>query len=117
LREVCSQFLGGPPTGERAAAYRRASPASQIAPQTPPLLLIYGVADAQVPVETADQFVLALGRAGLRDVSYYRLANVDHCPYSLVRIPGLRPVVNEFFLRTLMHPATAGLIQRRDDSR
>ena len=52
----------------------------------PPLLLIYGVDDAQVPVETADRFVLALGRAGLKDVSYYRLAHVDHCPYSLIRV-------------------------------
>ena len=74
LREVCSRFMGGPPEGERAAAYGRASPANWINPQTPPLLLIYGVDDAQVPVETADRFVLALGRAGLKDVSYHRLA-------------------------------------------
>ena len=59
LRQVCEQFMGGPPEGERAAAYRTASPAHQINPQTPPLLLIYGVEDAQVPVETADRFVLA----------------------------------------------------------
>jgi hypothetical protein len=62
----------------------------------------YGVDDAQVPVETADRFVLALGRAGLKGVSYHRLAHVDHCPYSLIRVPTLRPVVNEFFLRTLV---------------
>jgi dipeptidyl aminopeptidase/acylaminoacyl peptidase len=66
--------------------------------------LIYGVDDAQVPVETADRFVIALARAGLKDVSYVRLAHVDHCPHSLVRVPVLRPVVNEFFLRTLMQP-------------
>jgi acetyl esterase/lipase len=104
LRQVCAQFMGGPPEGERAAAYRRASPADQINPQTPPLLLIYGVEDAQVPVETADRFVLALGRAGVQDVTYVRLARVDHCPYSLIRVSALRPVVNEFFIRTLMHP-------------
>ena len=74
---------------------------------TPPLLLIYGGADEQVPVETADQFVVALGRAGLKDVSYHRLAYVDHCPHSLVRVSGLRQVVDEFFLRTLMHSETA----------
>ena len=102
LREVCSRFMGGPPEGERAAAYRRASPADQIGRQIPPLLLIYGVDDAQVPVETADRFVLALARAGLKDVSYHRLAHVDHCPYSLVRVPAMRPVVNEFFVRTLV---------------
>ena len=104
LREVCSRFMGGPPEGERAAAYRRASPADQITRETPPLLLIYGVDDAQVPVETADRFVLALGRAGLKDVSYHRLARVNHCPYSLIRVPAMRPVVNEFFVRTLVQP-------------
>jgi dipeptidyl aminopeptidase/acylaminoacyl peptidase len=102
LRTVVERFMGGPPVGERAALYRRASPSERITPQTPPLLLIYGVEDAQVPVETADRFVLALGRAGVRDVSYYRLAHVDHCPHSLVRVPVLRRVVEEFFLRTLM---------------
>ena len=65
-------------------------------------MLIYGVDDTQVPIKTADRFVLALGRAGLKDVSYHRLAHVDHCPYSLIRVPGLRPVVNEFFVRTLV---------------
>ena len=104
LREVCSRFMGGPPEGARTAAYRQASPVHQIARETPPLLLIYGVDDAQVPVETADRFVLALGHAGLKDVSYHRLASVDHCPYSLIRVPVMRPVVSEFFLRTLMPP-------------
>jgi acetyl esterase/lipase len=106
LRQVVERFMEGPPEGDRAAVYRRASPADQINPRTPPLLLIYGVEDAQVPVETADRFVLALGRAGLKDVSYYRLAHVDHCPYSLIRVPALRPVVDAFFLRNLM-PAQA----------
>ena len=104
LREVCSRFMGGPPEGERVVAYRKASPINQINGQTPPLLLIYGVDDAQVPIETADRFVLALGRAGLKDVDYHRLARVDHCPYSLIRVPTMRPVVNEFFVRTLMVP-------------
>jgi acetyl esterase/lipase len=107
LREVCTRFIGGPPEGERSAAYRRASPIEQITRWTPPLLLIYGVEDGQVPVESADRFVLALGRAGRKDVSYYRLAHVDHCPYSLIRVPTLRPVVDQFFLRTLMHERPA----------
>ena len=89
LRQVISQFLGGPPEGDRAAVYKKASPINHISPKTPPLLLLYGGADEQVPVETADQFVVALGRAGLKDVSYYRLAYVDHCPHSLVRLPEL----------------------------
>ena len=37
----------------------------------------------------------------MKDVSYYRLAKVYHCPYSLIRVPVLRWVVDEFFLRTL----------------
>ena len=113
LKEVVSRFLGGPPEGARAAVYKSASPIRHISAGTPPLLLIYGGADSQVPVETADEFVVALGRAGLHDVSYYRLAYVDHCPHSLVRIPGLQTVVNEFFLRTLMHPETARQIKQR----
>jgi acetyl esterase/lipase len=104
LREVCVRFMGGPPEGVRADAYRRASPSEQINPSTPPLLLIYGVDDEQVPVESADRFVLALGQAGLKDVSYYRLARIGHCPHSLIRVPGMRAVVSEFFIRTLMRP-------------
>jgi acetyl esterase/lipase len=117
LKEVVERFMGGPPEGERAALYRKASPAYHIGPDTPPLLLIYGGADEQVPVESADHFVSSLGRAGLKDVGYYRLAYVDHCPYSLIRVPELRPVVDEFFVRTLMHPDTAREIRRRPDSR
>lgn len=102
LRQVCSQLMGGAPEGDRVAAYEAASPAKLIGAGVAPLLLIYGVDDAQVPVETVDKFVLALGRAGLTDVSYYRLARTDHCPYSLIGVPTLRPVVDEFFLRTLV---------------
>jgi dipeptidyl aminopeptidase/acylaminoacyl peptidase len=77
------------------------------------MLLIYGGADEQVPVESADRFVAALDRAGLKDVTYHRLAYVDHCPHSLVRIPWLKTVVNEFFVRTLLNPTTAKLVRRR----
>jgi acetyl esterase/lipase len=117
LRRAVGRFLGGPPEGKRAALYKTASPAHQITAHAPPLLLIYGGADEQVPVETADRFTLALERAGLKDVSYHRLAYVDHCPHSLVRVPGLRQVVNEFFLRTLMHPETARQVRRRASGR
>lgn len=104
LREVVGRFLGGAPDGDRAALYQQASPAYRVKLDTPPLLLLYGVDDEQVPVRSADDFVSALGRAGLKDVSYYRLARVGHCPHSLVRVPGLRKVVEEFFIRTLMGP-------------
>lgn len=95
------QFLAGPPEGSRVADYKLASPINHISRQTPPLMLIYGGADTQVGVETADQFVLALDRAGLKDVSYHRLGTVNHCPHSLIRVPWLVPAVNEFFTRTL----------------
>jgi dipeptidyl aminopeptidase/acylaminoacyl peptidase len=117
LRRVVGQFLGGPPEGERVTAYKKASPLYQITSKTPPLLLIYGGADAQVPVETADRFVVALGKAGLKDVSYHRLAYVDHCQHSLIRLPALKPVVNDFFIRTLLHPETAQQIRRRPEAR
>jgi acetyl esterase/lipase len=115
LKQVVTDFMGGPPEGEREALYRKASPARLISQQTPSLLLIYGGADEQVPIETADQFVTDLGKAGLMDVSYNRLAYVDHCPHSLVRVPGLRAVVDDFFVRTLMHPETAKEVKRRKE--
>lgn len=103
LETVVARFLGGPPDADRAAAYKLASPSEHVSPDLPPLLLIYGAADGQVPIETADAFVAALGKAGARDVSYHRLGQVDHCPHSLIRVPWLVPAVNEFFVRTLRH--------------
>ena len=117
LREVVKRFLGGPPEAVRISLYQMASPIHRITPETPPLLLIYGAADEQVPIESADRFVSALGRAGLPDVSYHRLAYVGHCTHSLVGIPYLRTVVNEFFVRTLLHPESSQKIRRAGDSR
>jgi acetyl esterase/lipase len=102
VRSAIGLFLGGPPEGARLADYRLASPSNHIAAKTPPLMLIYGGADTQVGVETADRFVMQLEHAGLKDVSYLRLGKVDHCPHSLIRVPWLLPAVNEFFLRTLV---------------
>jgi acetyl esterase/lipase len=101
LRGVIDKFLGGPPNESRLAEYRRASPPHYVGQKIPPLLLIYGELDGQVNVREADEFVAALSRAGHRDVSYFRLAGVDHCPHSLVRIGYLQGVVEEFFARTL----------------
>jgi len=94
-------FLGGPPEGARLADYRLASPGTHISANTPPLMLIYGGADAQVGVETADRFVGQLEAAGLKDITYLRLGKVDHCPHSLIRVPWLQPAVIDFFTRTL----------------
>jgi acetyl esterase/lipase len=115
LKRVVEQFMDGPPEGERKKLYRTASPSRLISPDVPPLLLIYGAADEQVPIESADQFVTDLGRAGLKDVTYHRLAYVDHCPHSLIRVPAMRTAVNEFFVRTLLHPETAKEVRRRSD--
>jgi acetyl esterase/lipase len=101
IQSVIEMFLAGPPTGPRLATYQLASPSHHISASMPPLLLIYGEADSQVGIETADRFVLALNQASLKDVSYYRLGKVDHCPHSLIQVPWLVPAVNAFFVRTL----------------
>ncbi len=112
ISEVIKRFLGGMPEGDRLKLYRQASPLAYIHKETPALLLIYGASDMQVPVLSADEFVLALSKAGAADITYHRLAFVDHCPHSLVAIPELQTVVNDFFLRTLMHPETARSVRR-----
>ena len=66
------------------------------------MLLIYGTADSQVTIGLVDRFVTAVQDGGLRDLSYIRLGMVDHCPYSLQKVESLYPIVNEFFVRTLM---------------
>src|SRR5262249_40608423 len=107
------KFMGGPPEGKRAELYKQASPMHRITKELPPVLLIFGGGDEQVPVETADKFVLALDKAGVKDVTYLRLAYVGHCPHSLVRIPYVHEAVVDFFNRTLMHPETATEVRRR----
>jgi acetyl esterase/lipase len=101
LRVVIERFMGGAPEGPRLAEYRQASPLYQWGANVPPLLLIYGEADSQVDVRTADRFVDELSRAGHKDITYFRLANVGHCPHSLIGVPYLRPAVIDFFKRTL----------------
>jgi acetyl esterase/lipase len=101
IRTVIERFLGGPPDQKRLAAYQAASPINHLAGKTPPLLLIYGEADNQVDARTADRLVSELSHRGQREISYFRLASVGHCPHSLIRVPYLRPVVIEFFQRTL----------------
>ena len=100
-------FLGGAPDAAGAGDYEKASPITHISPQTPPLMLIYGVDDEQVGVETADRFVIALDQAGVKDVTYHRLAKIGHCPHSLKGVPWLVPTVNEFFIRTLQSRSDA----------
>ncbi|WP_010588300.1 alpha/beta hydrolase family protein [Schlesneria paludicola] len=101
VRMVIEELFGGPPEGPRLDDYRAASPINYVNGKCPPTLLVYGAADEQVGIETADQFLVAATQAGHRDISYIRLANVRHCPFSIRRIAFLTPIVNEFFTRTL----------------
>jgi acetyl esterase/lipase len=98
---VIERLMGGPPDGKRLAVYQRASPINHLNGKTPPLLLIYGEADNQIDVRTADRLVSELGRSGHKEISYFRLAAVGHCPHSLIGVAYLRPVVIKFFQRTL----------------
>ena len=101
LAKVISEFLAGPPD-TLPERIRKASPASYTDKTLPPLLLIYGTADTQVTIGPVDQFVIALQKAGLQNLTYIRLGLVDHCPYSLRKVESLYPIVNDFFIRTLM---------------
>src|SRR5437867_8185444 len=62
LAKVISQFLAGPQE-TLAERIRKASPVSYISKGLPPLLLIYGAADSQVPIGPVDEFVAALQKA------------------------------------------------------
>jgi len=101
LAKVISEFLAGPPE-TLAERIRKASPASYIDKTVPPLLLIYGTADTQVTIGPVDQLVVALQKTGIQDLTYIRLGLVDHCPYSLGKVESLYPLVNDFFIRTLI---------------
>lgn len=101
LSRVMAQFMGGP-AETLAERTRKASPVSYSAGAVPPLLLIYGTVDSQVTVGPVDEWVVALQRAGAKDVTYLRLGLANHCPYSLGKTEHLFPLVDDFFLRTLM---------------
>lgn len=101
IPDAIKLFLGGAPGAAGAGDYDLASPIRHVSPKTPPIMLIYGVDDEQVGVETADRFVIALDQAGVKDVTYHRLAKIGHCPHSLKGVPWLVPTVNEFIERTL----------------
>jgi acetyl esterase/lipase len=100
LRRDLSLFLAGP-VGTLDERVSKGSPIKYIGTHTPPLLLIYGTADSQVRVGPVDDFVVATQKAGLQDVTYIRLAMIDHCPYAR-SIAYLQPIVMDFLKRTLM---------------
>ena len=84
LQLVVETFMGGPLEGARRATYKRASPSSYVNEKLPPLLLLYGETDEQVDVRSADALVAGLSAAGHKQISYFRLAGVGHCPHSIV---------------------------------
>jgi len=49
-------------TGLEAAAIARASPLTHIAPEMPPILLVHGTADTEVPLDHAQRYCAALER-------------------------------------------------------
>ena len=86
IHGVVKQFMGGPPEAERLSQFKKASPVNYISAKTPALLLIYGAADLQIPIITADEFVLKLAKAGVQDVTYHcwalwTIARIQWWPY------------------------------------
>jgi acetyl esterase/lipase len=98
---IIDKFLIGPKESMHERMVK-ASPSSCITSNTPPLLLLYGNDDTQVTIGPVDDFVLALQKAGVQDMTYIRLAKVGHCPFSLVGVPWTRHVIEDFYARTLM---------------
>jgi acetyl esterase/lipase len=107
LRRDLALFLAGP-AGTLNDRARKGSPVNYIGAHTPPLLLLYGTADNQVTIRPVDAFVVATQKAGLQNVTYIRLAGVDHCPYSIQKIAYLQLIVVDFLKRTLMNDSNPG---------
>ena len=99
---LISLFLPGP-DATRAERYKKASPSNYIRQDTPPLLLIHGAQDKEIPVEVVDQFAEDLKSAGCEDVTYIRSESAGHSPYFLPDIENIDSTVEGFFARTLMH--------------
>jgi len=108
LQRVFNDFLGGMPPDKTKV--RAASPASYAAraARLPPLLMLYGTADRQVPIDLTDSFVKALRANDHPDLTYVRYEGVDHCPWWLqleqshvAAAKGSRVQIESFFDRTL----------------
>ncbi len=100
------EFLGASPPPDPAV--KKASPASYVdrAPHLPPMLLIYGTADTQVPIALTDDFVAALRAHKHPDLIYTRYDGVDHCPFFSQHAPGAREEVEKFLIRTVKNRET-----------
>lgn len=100
LRRDLQAFLAGP-AETLAERVKKGSPINYVDGRIPPLLLLYGTADTNVHVGPVDDFVSATSRNGNMDVTYIRLANVGHCPYSSQKVPHLEPLVVDFLNRLM----------------
>jgi len=100
LKGIIDKFLAGAPDTFRDRM-AKASPITYVRRDTPPLLLLYGCDDAQVTIGPVDDFVAKLREAGDNTVTYIRLAGVNHCPFSLAKVPYTRAIIEDFYARTL----------------
>ena len=65
------------PEDEKARQLKRASPASYVSGEVPPIQLIHGAKDEIVKIDSTDDFVAAMKKAGA-EIDYLRFADVGH---------------------------------------
>ena len=74
--EVIARFIGGTES-EKPALYRKASPILYVSKSAPPLLLVHGESDADVPFEQSVLMFESYRRAGL-PVEFIAVENAGH---------------------------------------
>lgn len=88
-------LLGGPPD-EKPEAARRASPATYVRADAPPLLFLHGTADRTVPKEQSDRLVAKLREAGAEKVRYMIFDAEGHGVFQTQRLLTY-PAMRAFF--------------------
>jgi acetyl esterase/lipase len=101
---AAGQFLGGSPE-QVPASYVAASPADQVSPGDPPMLLIHGRQDPLIPVSQSRELQAALNAAGVRNELI--LVNGGHNLDFPPQYPQLIPKVLAF-LDATWNDSTAG---------
>jgi acetyl esterase/lipase len=76
-------------------------PMTYVSADVPPILLIQGTADRIVPVETVDEFVEALKKAGAKDVTYIRIEGGNHGVAYDQSLDVTKSAMDQFFERAL----------------
>jgi len=97
---AASRLVGGPLPEFREAA-QRASPVTHISADDPPVLLVHGAADTDVPVRQAEEFAAALKAAGV-DSTLVILPDVGHRPGLDLKAPGGQAILT--FLDRVLGP-------------